>query len=49
MSLVNRVNLFLEFREFFILIHLYFSIQIHLHIGNFDKMLTFCKYYIGFE
>ena len=48
-SVVNRVGAFLEWRGFFILIHWFSFVQIHLHLGSFDKMLTVCKYYVGFD
>lgn len=43
-SIVNRVNAFLIYKEFYILIHWFLSIEIHLHIGSFDKELTICPY-----
>jgi len=48
-NLVNRINAYLERGEFFILIHWRLSIQIHLHLGSFDKMLTVSRYGIRWE
>lgn len=44
LSLVNKINAYLEWGELYILIHWFSSFQIHLHIGSFDKELTICRY-----
>ena len=44
-SLVNSWNAYLEFRGFFIIIYWQiFSVDVHLHVGAFDRMLMIGKY-----
>lgn len=49
MKIVNRCNVYLEKGGFFLLVHWFSSIEIHLHIGSFDKILTVCQFGVWFS
>jgi len=48
-NLVNRANAYLGKGGLYILIHWFWSIEVHLHIGSFDKALVVSPYGVRFE